>query len=450
MEESKNQLKIMTKKSRELETAEALTKWKLISNTTTIESLKKVETDLRQQINELKKINNEKEHKITSNIQLCDETTEEMNSYKVRYVQNQKELQDTRNEVLRYKSSYEMTKQSLKILTSKYNSLEEKYNGNHKEATLHEMHKFTEELTNKIKNLNSLNTDLKAERDILKMKIDNKEYTSVCFGGVKLFDNQDKPATDTKGELTKYSSLEESSNFIALKSRVKSISTNLEQKELDLSQQIRVNQKLAFKIKSLESQLEAHSSSTQKCTVYYKEIQKIKNENRELTENLMDLLKENSGLIQAFKSIKNDAFDYVRPNHMLIADGTKKIRETYIEKIIKENAMLRDGLRQHQHEDHENTEVSNRFERKRDRKEQQKDSDYQDSQSEIKQPVSVRDKILEKRKNELEDELLTTKKQLANFKEHYEVEIYSFKNRLESTDKNYQVLQKELQNEKQK
>jgi len=47
---------------------------------------------MKEEINELKKSNISKEHKVTANIQIQDEITEEKNSYKERYEKQHKEI----------------------------------------------------------------------------------------------------------------------------------------------------------------------------------------------------------------------------------------------------------------------------------------------------------------------------------------------------------------------
>ena len=127
MEELKKQFASATKKVKELETSEALTNWKIISSETTIEGLKAIEHSLNEQLNEIRMTLNAKELKITTNIHVQDEITEEMNSYRARYDKQQKELQDCKKEVQRYKNNYQMASQSLSRLNTKYDSLEQKY-----------------------------------------------------------------------------------------------------------------------------------------------------------------------------------------------------------------------------------------------------------------------------------------------------------------------------------
>lgn len=97
-------------------------------------------------------------------------------------------------------------------------------------------------------------------------------------------------------------------------------------------------------------------------------------------------------------------------------------------------------------------EESKRYEKKRNRKLTEKDSDsFKIRRSESpRKPDDVREKTLEKRKNELEAELLELKKKYAHEIDQNESEISALKERLENTAKNYQDLQHENLLQKQK
>jgi len=165
MEEIKCQLKAMKKKADELQNAEALTKWKFVNYNTTIESLKTKERELVDQINEIKKTNHSKEAKITRNIHVQEEITEEMNSYRVRYEKQYKELQEARKEILRFKNNYDMTSQSLTRLTSKYRNIEQRLNNNQKENVLKDMSQKINDMEKTIDDLKYMNQTVLRQKD---------------------------------------------------------------------------------------------------------------------------------------------------------------------------------------------------------------------------------------------------------------------------------------------
>jgi chromosome segregation ATPase len=139
LEDIKNNLKSTNKKASELQNAEVLTKWKFVNYETKIDALKLHEKELIEQIKDLKKSINLQNSKILSNIHVQEEITEEMNSYKARYEKQQKDIQDSRKEVLRYKNNLSMVNQSLSRVTSECKALEERLNTSQKENVLREM-----------------------------------------------------------------------------------------------------------------------------------------------------------------------------------------------------------------------------------------------------------------------------------------------------------------------
>ncbi|CAI2371350.1 unnamed protein product [Moneuplotes crassus] len=449
MEEMKNQLKIANKKVKELETSEALTKWKFTNYETTIDSLKTVESELRKELDELKKINIHKEHKISTNIQLQDEITEEKNSYKLRYDKLFKQLGEAKKDITHWRKSYENLKTSMRVLKNQHSLVLKKIHHSDKVNVVSEMGFQNLDLQKEIKELKTQTKQLQSEKDILEMKLENKtEFARSlsAFGSQPvMFEARERQKQDllmsdpdTQREIDVY------------KARMKELQNSHEKTKKKLNSQILVNQKMSSKVLSCMKKLEKRNILQNKCDFYYKEIQTLKNENRELHNNFSDLLKENSSLIQEHAKWNKTAFNFTAPFELALSDG-KVVRETYIESLIKENAELKNKPTQKpviEIDEDQKTE-EHRFERKRTRKERSKHRE-ESKESVMKEPANLKVKMLEKRKKELEDEMIEVKKNYEHEKNQFEVELESFKNRLESTSKNYQVLQQELVTQKQK
>ena len=93
------------KKNKELETAESLTKWKIINFETKVHNLQEKEKELLDRIIELKKTINERDLKILKNITTQDEITEEKDTYKARYDKLSKDFIENRREASRFKNN---------------------------------------------------------------------------------------------------------------------------------------------------------------------------------------------------------------------------------------------------------------------------------------------------------------------------------------------------------
>ena len=187
-----------------------------------------------------------------------------------------------------------------------------------------------------------------------------------------------------------------------------------------------------------------------KCDFYLKEIKQLRNENQELHGNFTDLLKENSVLIQIQKKFNKVSYDLSIPFNLMLSDG-KIVKETYIEGLIKENSRLRAIIKETNNSEkiiEVKKNINPRFERKRDRKGEIKQKEELNEKI-IKEPAKLKEKALQNRKSELEREIIELKKSQAHDRDQYELELNSFKLRLESTSKNYQILQEQLQMQKQ-
>ena len=105
IEEQKHEIKSLVKKNKELETAESLTKWKIINFETKVHNLQEKEKELLDRIIELKKTINERDLKILKNITTQDEITEEKDTYKARYDKLSKDFIENRREASRFKNN---------------------------------------------------------------------------------------------------------------------------------------------------------------------------------------------------------------------------------------------------------------------------------------------------------------------------------------------------------
>jgi len=166
----------------------------------------------------------------------------------------------------------------------------------------------------------------------------------------------------------------------------------------------------------------------------------------------MDILKENSSLVRMCNQYSLKASHLLLSEELVKSDG-QIVRETYIEQLISENIKFKIESKIHPKiSSIQPLEESKRFERKRDKKSDDKSEGLSRQNSQVipHPPDSMKEQILEKRKNELESELADLKKSSLQEKDQLEAENEALKARINSIATNYQELQKDLQAEKQK
>lgn len=402
-------------------------------------------------------MNHTKESKIQSDIHIQDQITEEMNSYKARYAKQQKELQEARKDITRYKNSYEMCNQSLNRLTKKHAILEHKYNNTQKEHILVDMSQKLEDVSTENKQLQTQNQDLQAEIEILKLKIDSRAYATRSFGGITLFEEPKRKEQEyvderePKGSLLKsFVSNRDSQLIQDLKSKNARLESQLNQKKLELNSLISANQKMASKIHHITDELNENRSALKKCEFYSIELSKITDENKQLKKDFLDVLKENSDLVSASKARQKFLSPLICPS----SDFYSEKNFSYLERMLTENTNLKLKLKKsfeaNQKSSHDLS-PNLRFESKRreiKEKEKKKENVSLSSDFAPKNKDVLRDQVLEKRKGELEAELVLVKQKWALEKEQLESENSALKDRIDSIAKNYQDLQSDLQAEK--
>ena len=171
-----------------------------------------------------------------------------------------------------------------------------------------------------------------------------------------------------------------------------------------------------------------------------------------MQSNILEILNENCELVQESNKRFSNIEKFIIVKGLVKSNGVQ-VRETFIEKIIKENSELRSKVNQHNNKNEgleSDIEEWKRFEKKRERKQREKDtSNFSLMPAESDNNFDdSKYKLLEKRKNELENELLTSKQKWINEKENLESDIIAFKDKIESVASNYQSLQLQLKTEK--
>ena len=271
-----------------------------------------------------------------------------------------------------------------------------------------------------------------------------KQFKPKLFDGIEIFGSEDQ-TQQSKSKLNEIRAKE-------YLSRINSLSNEIDYKEQQLNQQIRLSQKLQYKLQIAEDELKSVESKEKKLEFYSKEIDCLKKENRELYSNIIELMQENSENVQISNNKLNSMEKFIINKGLVKSNGVK-VRETFIEKLIKENSELRAKLNQQSgiaEGLESDLEEWKRFERKRDRKQRDKEiGNFILKPTESENHVDEEKyQILEKNKSELENELLTWKQKWAHEKSQLESEITAFKEKIESIAHNYQSLQNQLKSEK--
>jgi hypothetical protein len=281
----------------------------------------------------------------------------------------------------------------------------------------------------------------------LKVQLSNRNVLQRAFGGIKLFEEPKEENLLTKGSwgglVPADNDATEKRVLKDLHSRTDALNRKLEEKEIQISSLLKTQQQMAYKYRLMEDELEGKRSSQRKCDFYTTEIEALKTENKELNRTLHDCLLENSGLI---KTINTHNLKVLPIPSVLTTSDETPLKEPFITHLLKDNASLRKKLNSIEPPKSLIFEESKRYEKKRTKKALEKASNSEDDSEYFM--TSAKENMLEKRKKELEAEVVQWRTKYEEIKLQLESDNKVLLERLNSLGANYQELQSYFQLER--